>query len=116
MHEMSLVGDVVAVALRYAAENNAQRVCSVCLRIGDMRDVVDELLQSCFSYLAQDTIAQDATLEVVKVPFKARCCDCGLVFPAELRKPNSLICPDCASNKLSIFQGTEFMIDSIEVR
>ena len=116
MHEMSLVGDVIDVVLRYAAENDAKQIVSVRLRVGVMRDVVDELLQSCFSYLSRDTIAQGAMLAVEKVPFKARCCDCGLVFPADPRKPKSLMCPDCASKKLSIFSGSEFMIDSIEVK
>ena len=115
MHEMSLVGDVIRVAERYAKENDAKRVVSVNLVIGEMRDVVDRLLDSCFAYLSRGTIVEGATLNVRKVPLRPRCVDCNTVFRAEPRKPEQLVCPRCHGRNLSMYEGGEFFIANIEI-
>ena len=115
MHEMSLMGDVADVVIRYATENDAARITSVKLRIGVVRDTVDRLLQSCFSYLTKGTIAEGATREVEKVPLKLICANCHLIFPAQVRDAASFICPNCGNKENQIFSGTEFLIDRIEI-
>lgn len=115
MHEMSLVGDVVEVVERYAAAERASRVVSVSLCIGEMRDVVDRLLESCFAYLTRGTIAEGAELKVKKIPLKARCGECNTVFRVRLDPRKVPACPDCASRNLSIFTGGEFLIENIEI-
>lgn len=115
MHEMSLIGDVIEVAQRYAKQNGASRVTRVDLRVGEMRDVVDELMQSCFDYLSKDTMVQGAQLHFERVPLKARCNACHVVFPVDLRDSHKKICPDCACEDVLLFSGWEFIIESIEV-
>lgn len=115
MHEMAILGNVMDVVLKYAADNDAKEVVSVSLVVGELRDVVDELMESCFQFLARDTIAAHATLKMKKVPLKAQCQECLLVFPADIKSPASLVCPDCGSKSLRIHSGKEFFIESIEV-
>ena len=58
MHEMSILTNEVDTVLVYAAENNASWVIEVSLVVGDLRDVVDELMESCFQFLSRGTIAE----------------------------------------------------------
>ena len=84
MHEMSILSNVMDVVLKNAKENNAREVVSVTLVIGELRDVVDELMESCFQFLCRNTIVKDAALHTEKVPLKAQCNQCRLVFPADI--------------------------------
>lgn len=115
MHEMSILSNVMDIVLRYAEENDAKEVRSVSLVVGELRDVVDELMESCFRFLARGTIASNAKLNMTKVPLKAQCSECLLVFPADIKDPQTLICPDCGGKKLRIHSGKEFFIQSIEI-
>ena len=115
MHEMSILSNVMDVVLKYAQEESAHEVVSVTLVVGELRDVIDELMESCFQFLARDTIAANASLIMEKVPLKAQCECCKLVFPASIKQPESLVCPDCASTQLRIYSGKEFLIKSIEI-
>lgn len=58
MHEMSILSSVMDVVLKYAQENNARKVVSVTLVVGELRDVVDELMESCFQFLCRNTIVK----------------------------------------------------------
>lgn len=107
MHEMSILSNVMDVALKYAKENNAREVVSVTLVVDELRDVVDELMESCFRFLCRNTIVKDAALHMEKVPLKAQRNQCRLVFPADIKRPETLVCPDCGSK--------EFLIKSIEI-
>lgn len=115
MHEMSLVGDVIRVAERYGRENDATRVVAVNLVIGEMRDVVDHLLDSCFAYLSRGTIVEGAKLNVRKVPLRPRCADCNTVFTADAKHLEGLACPRCHGTRLSMYEGGEFFIQNIVV-
>ncbi len=115
MHEMSILSNVMDIVLDYAEKNSAHEVKSVTLVVGELRDVVDELMESCFQFLARGTIAENASLIMEKVPLKAQCDSCRLVFPADIKRPESLACPDCGSTALHIHSGKEFLIKSIEV-
>lgn len=115
MHEMSILTNVVDIVLKYAEDNGAERVCGVSLVVGEMRDVVDELMESCFQFLCRDTIAEGATLSMTKVPARAQCGDCKLVFPVDVHGKGRPTCPDCGSGNLTIKTGREFLIQSIEI-
>ncbi len=115
MHEMAILSNVMDVVLKHAQENNAAKVLEVNLVVGELRDVVDELMESCFQFLARDTIAAEAKLSMEKVPLRAQCQDCMLVFKADVHDPASLVCPDCSSTKLGIYTGKEFYIKNIEI-
>lgn len=115
MHEMAILSNVMDVVLDYAKKNQASKVVSVSLVVGELRDTVDDLMESCFRFLARDTIASTAHLNLKKVPLKAQCSECLLVFGADIKDPETLQCPDCGNTKLSIKTGKEFLIDSIEI-
>ena len=116
MHEMAILSNVMDTVLEYAEKNNANEVVSISLVIGELRDTVDDLMESCFQFLARDTIAGNAKLIMKKVPLKAQCSECLLAFGADIKDPQTLVCPDCGGTKLSIRNGKEFFIDCIEIK
>lgn len=115
MHEMAITTNIVDAVVRYAADNDAVRVAEVRLMIGELRDVVDSLMEGAFRHLARGTVAADASLVIRKVPLRARCWACNLVFPADVHRPETLVCPDCGGRELSIHNGKEFLIESIAI-
>ena len=58
---------------------------------------------------------KDAALHMEKVPLKAQCNQCRLVFPADIKRPETLVCPDCGNKQLRIHSSKEFLIKSIEI-
>lgn len=115
MHEMAITTNVVEAVLKYADQNHATKVVEVNLVVGELRDIVDSLMEGAFRHLARGTIAEQASLSIQKVPLRARCKECSVVFPADIRRPETLVCPDCASESLTIYNGKEFFIDSIKI-
>lgn len=116
MHEMGLVRDVVDVVLDVAQQAGAERVTVVHLTIGYARDVVEDLVQGLFQYLARDTVAADAKLELTRVPITVRCNRCGTVFPISMYKKDTWVCPSCATAlDYEMQTGKEFFISDIEI-
>ncbi len=83
MHELSIVQNVVNIVLDHAERNGAQKVLSVSLRVGELRDVVDDLIQRFFDYLSKDTIAEEARLKIERLPVIFRC-KCGETFSVHI--------------------------------
>ena len=117
MHEMGLVRDVVDVVLKTAESADARQVTRVCLTIGYGRDMIEDLMQGLFRYLARGTIAEGAVLEITRIPVTVRCNGCGTVFPINLHLESTWTCPCCGDRLNYVVQtGMEFMIDGIEVQ
>lgn len=116
MHEMALVKDVVEVVNRYAAEAQVEEVVRVRLAIGYARDIVEPLFEDLFRYLARGTVAENAELELRRIPLTIKCNVCGTVFPRKVRDKSALVCPHCHDDAhYQLKSGMEFIIESIEV-
>jgi len=115
MHEMSIVGNVVKAVEMYAKEEGAERVTGVTLTVGALHDVVDDLMERAFRFLARGTVAEGAYLHMNKLPLRVRCQHCHAAYEANVRVRESLICPDCGEHDVDIVQGREFLIENIEV-
>lgn len=116
MHEMSLMSNVLQIVLDECPATRVRKVLAVHLSIGEQRDVVVEYAQGLFRHLARNTVAQDASLVVRRIPFTVRCIECGDIFSIDTHEPRTWSCPRCgARQRYRIFSGHEFKIDSIEV-
>ena len=115
MHELSITQDVVKVVLEDAERHGAHRVVNVSLRIGELRDVVEEWMQRFFDYLSKGTMAEGAKLKIEWVPVVFRC-DCEETFSANIRESRGIICPGCGGKGFALISGREFEIQGIEVQ
>ena len=117
MHEIAITQDVVNVVVKYAEANDASQVLSVKLRVGAMRDIVDEWMQRFFDFLSRGTIAEGAKLEIQRTPIVFHC-ECGRFFAtslAEIIADPKVPCPFCKSENTCLYSGREFDIVSIGV-
>lgn len=114
MHEMGVTRSLVDAVVEEAARRGATGVRTVFLRIGFGRDIVDEILDGCFKWMAHGTLLEGCELVIERVPFTVRCKECGTVYPLDVHREETWPCPCCRSRNYEINSGMEFQIAGIE--
>jgi hydrogenase nickel incorporation protein HypA/HybF len=112
VHELSLIASVFDILEEKAREHGASRVTAVVLQVGRMSGVVPDLLESAFDSYKKGTLAEGARLEIVIVPVKLRCPDCG---GASVREDADFSCAACGSRRVEIVEGREIVVEKIEL-
>jgi hydrogenase nickel incorporation protein HypA/HybF len=112
VHELSLVASVFEVLEEKAREHGAVRVTRVVLKVGVMAGVVPDLLESAFDIYKKETIAAAARLEIVPVPVRIRCPECG---GEAVREEADFACAACGSRRIEIVEGRELVVERIEL-
>jgi hydrogenase nickel incorporation protein HypA/HybF len=112
VHELSLVASVFEVLEEKAREHGAARVTAVVLKVGIMSGAVPDLLESAFETFKKGTIAEAARLEIVVVPVKVRCPDCG---GEAVRADTDFSCAGCGSRRVEIVEGRDLFVETIEL-
>jgi hydrogenase nickel incorporation protein HypA/HybF len=112
VHELSLVASVFDVLEEKAREHGAARVVRVVLKVGVMAGVVPDLLESAFDIYKKGTLADGARLEIVAVPVRLRCPDCG---GEAVREDADFSCAACGSRRVEIIEGRELVVERIEL-
>ncbi len=108
MHEMGITQSIVAIVSEQAAGRKVKRVT---LEIGKFAAVMPDAIRFCFDVVAQGSALDGAALDIVEIPGKARCFDCGNeVMLAEIFGHCT-----CGSRKLERFAGEELNIKSMEL-
>jgi hydrogenase nickel incorporation protein HypA/HybF len=108
MHELSISQAILDASVRHAA---GRRVLRTSVTIGALRQVVPETLHFYFKILARGTVCEGALLQPRLQPARLRCA-CGEEWElAEL----SFRCPRCAGADVTVLDGDELCVDSIEV-
>ncbi|MEN6561662.1 MAG: hydrogenase maturation nickel metallochaperone HypA [Acidobacteriota bacterium] len=112
MHELSLVASMFAILEEQARAHGATRVTAVVLKVGVMSGAVPDLLESAFEAYRKGTLAEGARLEIVVVPVKLRCPDCG---GSTVREDTDFSCSACGSRRVEIVEGRDLVVDKIEL-
>lgn len=115
MHEMALTRNVVDMVVAEAESAHAARVTSVTLTIGCMRDIVEDLFEGLFEFLAKGTVAEGAELILLRAPLLVKCEDCGMVYSLNVFESSSWSCPSCNHENYRIISGTQFNIENISI-
>ena len=112
MHEMSLCESVLAILHQYAEREAFSRVKTVYLEIGALAGIEPDAMRFSFDVIKQNTLADQAHLEIIKAPGKAYCPQCSKTVDVYRRFDQ---CPDCGSYQLRITAGEEMRIKELEV-
>ncbi|MPL99992.1 Hydrogenase maturation factor HybF [bioreactor metagenome] len=112
MHEMSIAEGIREVIEDAARVNGFSRVTRVRLEIGRFAGVETEALDFAFDVVMRGSVAEGATLEVIELPGKALCYDCGAAVEIRHRLDP---CPECGGGKLLVQGGEEMRIKDLEV-
>jgi hydrogenase nickel incorporation protein HypA/HybF len=108
MHEFGLCEGIVHAVQRRA---NGRRVARVRIRVGAMHRVDHEAFKQAFSWAADQTETQDATVDLMITPVRAVCRQCT----AETESDDMVVvCRSCGAVSLDVVQGNEIVLEYIE--
>ena len=108
MHELSITESILQQSLTEAKKHKAKAIRKIKLLVGETTSIVPDCVQFYFDTLKKDTIAQDAILEIEKVPLVICCPKCQVQF-----KDLELTC-NCQAG-IEIVSGQELIIESLEI-
>jgi len=111
MHEFGIASSLIDTATETAATHHAGRIVKLVVRIGVLRQIDERLLIEAFDHLGQDTICENAALEVVKCEAQAACPKCGKRFDVHNWEWR---CPDCSVDGDFVGGGDELELLSID--
>jgi hydrogenase nickel incorporation protein HypA/HybF len=112
LHELPITKSLLDIIKTKAVEVNAGKVDSVKVVVGELSGVEKDCLAFYFDILKKDYGLDDTRLIVEVVPSQVVCRDCNKKFV-----PQNLpwACPDCSGLNLTIQNGDECYIESMEV-
>jgi hydrogenase nickel incorporation protein HypA/HybF len=110
MHELGLCEDILEAVQRRAGDRPVARVR---VRVGRLHHVHEDAFEQSFAIAASGSVAEDATAELVMVPIRGHCRDCGSGFEAD---ELVLCCPGCGALGVEQEGGDELILELIEYR
>lgn len=111
MHEAGIAQEILDVLNETASRHGLLKVSGVRLRIGAMRQIVPEALQFAFDALGRGTIAAGARITIEEVAVRCRCRSCDSEFAVV---DYDFFCPVCNGIEVTVIEGRELFIDSVE--
>ncbi|WP_424360299.1 hydrogenase maturation nickel metallochaperone HypA [Methylocystis parvus] len=112
MHEMALTESIVDIVSEEARKQGFGKVRVVRLQVGAMAHVEPEALRFCFDAVSRGTVAEGATLDIVRAPGEGWCLDCGKTVALQERFG---ACPECGGSNVRMTSGDELRIEELEV-
>ncbi|MGL1861048.1 MAG: hydrogenase maturation nickel metallochaperone HypA [Pseudodesulfovibrio sp.] len=114
MHEMSIVQSIFGILREEMVKHDGKRLKKVTIKNGALAGIVTESLKFAWDALIPDGEFDGAELEIIEIPIKVACGECGEEF-----EPEHTRCMPCPKCELlighTVLQGKEMLIDSIEV-
>ena len=111
MHELSVIRNILDIVDDTVKENGLKNVSKVRLLIGKMRQIVPEVMQFAFEAATKETLLEKSELEIEFQSIIMKCNKCSNEFKVH---QNQYFCDKCQCTDLSIIQGQELIIKSIE--
>jgi hydrogenase nickel incorporation protein HypA/HybF len=108
MHELGITQNIVAIASENAQGNQVKRVT---IEIGKLSAIMPDAVQFCFSVCSAGTLVENAILEIIEVPGKGKCRQCG----AEIFLDVPFGICGCGSVELDVISGQELKIKEMEI-
>ena len=112
MHEMSIARSLIDIIREEMVKNDARKLRSVKLHIGELSAVVPEALSFCFEVITAETELEGAQLIMDVIPLKGYCPSCEEAFDI---KDYVFSCPSCGSLKIETIAGQDLSIVEMEV-
>jgi hydrogenase nickel incorporation protein HypA/HybF len=112
LHELGITQSIVDIAIKTAREQNAVKVLSVSIEIGELSGVVPDAVEFCFEVCTQKTLIEGSRLIIDYIPGRGICDDCN----AKVKIDNmTFTCSECGSYALQRTQGEELAIKEVEI-
>jgi len=105
---MGITQSIVAIVADQAA---GRKVTRVTVEIGRLAAIMPDAIRFCFDVVAKGSALDGAALEIIEVPGRARCLDCG----NDVTLTEVFGRCGCGSRRLERISGEELNIKSMEV-
>jgi hydrogenase nickel incorporation protein HypA/HybF len=112
MHEMSLAEGIRSIVQDQARAHGFARVTVLRLEIGRFAGVEKPALEFAFDVVMRGSPAEGAALDMIDLPGRALCYDCGETVELLHRLDP---CPNCGGTRLMPAGGDEMRIRDLEV-
>jgi hydrogenase nickel incorporation protein HypA/HybF len=112
MHEMSIIQSLLEAVNTELRTYPGAQVVAVRVRVGALRLVVPEVMESCYRAATLDTPLEGSRLELATVDARARCPQCRHEFAVE---EQWFECPQCQSVGGEVLTGRELDLVNIEL-
>ncbi len=115
MHELPVIKSVLDICLKHATANNAKKIITIELKVGELSDLEPQWMQNYFDYVSKDTIAEGATLKIERTPLVMRCEECAESFSVNIKAVKEIECPQCKGKKVTYVSGKDYRVENMEV-
>lgn len=112
MHELSLCRNLLDIINAYAQGKPVKGITKITLEVGQLAAVDESALRFGFEMSAKGTLAENAVLDIIMVEGQALCNACHQ--HVKLRHYYDA-CQNCGQFSLTVTQGEELRIQSMEV-
>lgn len=120
MHEYSVAMGIYETVLDVALKNNATKVISVDLELGELTHINPVQLSFCFEAVAKGSLLERTDLNVIKVAPEIRC-KCGYEGSINTEQQTfydlilNLRCPKCGNPAPELTSGREINVRDIKI-
>ena len=111
MHEWTIADNLVQLAAAAARKEGLGKIREVQVKVGVLRQVIPETLQTAFRHLVGETEFAGAELKIEEIPLAVRCRSCG---SRKAGDEMAFTCGECGSTDLEILAGNELFLDCLE--
>ena len=112
MHELAVTESILKICKDEQRKNSFNKINEIRIRIGELTGLVPDCIDYYFEVISKGTIGEGAKITVEKLPIIIECKEC--LYKSEIDS-GIYSCPKCNSFRISIINGKEFYIDSLEV-
>lgn len=113
MHELGVVFRIADSVERVARDNDAEKVHSVTLEIGEVSTVIPDYLIDVWNWNCKRVpILEGCELKVERIHAVTRCQNCGKDYDTV---PQGITCPYCGSVHTYLLTGNEVNIKEIAI-
>ena len=95
-----------------ARQSGASKVLAINLTVGERAGIVEDSLSFYFDMLTPGTLAEGARLNITYLPIRFHCEQCDADYAPQ---GADFCCPRCAIMGRMVSDGSELLIDSIEI-
>ncbi|MBN2231506.1 MAG: hydrogenase maturation nickel metallochaperone HypA [Deltaproteobacteria bacterium] len=114
MHELPVIEEILAVVLTHAHRHGVSRVVTINLEVGSFSDLEDAWLQRYFDHCSRGSVAENARLELIRVPATGTCRRCNHVFTLAAPGTDKTGCPLCGAVDIVLDGRRGYHIASLE--
>lgn len=119
MHELSMAQGIIDAVLETAEKNDATEVTEIYIEVGRLAMLNPEQLRFLLDVLVEDTIAENAKIDISEIPVTIKCPECGYEGEADLDDSDHyapiIECPKCENLRISILGGKDCIVKNIVV-